>query len=189
MNGRAVLAATVPTYRQTHDALRRHRGPASAHPCHWCGHRAAEWACLCADSSVTTGTNASGARVTYSPVLSEYVPACRSCHRRRDAARARESREESALAVSQLPVRRRPAVAPEPESVAAPPALFPVGWQGEATTLAPVLTGVQSAQRPSDAPSPRDDIRGYRTGERRQTPPPRLHPTPSRPHALPEVTA
>ncbi len=123
-------ASTVLTYRQTHDALRRRRGPASAHPCHWCGGRAAEWACLCDDSSVTTGTNASGHPVTYSPVLSEYVPACRSCHRRVDAARARENRAASSLAVSPLPPRRVMPSAPV-TTIADEPALFPFGWTGE----------------------------------------------------------
>lgn len=124
------FASTVPTYRQTHDALRRRRGAASAHPCHWCGRRAAEWACLCEDSSVTTGTNASGHLVTYSPVLSEYVPACRPCHRRVDAARAREKRATSSLAVSPLSLRR---VAPSASVMPATdePALFPLGWTGE----------------------------------------------------------
>lgn len=124
--------ALAPTYRQTHNRLTRERGPASARPCHWCGRRAAEWACLCDHAAVVTGTNASGKPVTFDPDPAGYVPACRPCHRAHDAARAAARR--SPLAITPRPARSTPArVSPEPaperESLFAADPTDPTRWE------------------------------------------------------------
>lgn len=98
--------ALAPTYRQTHARITRERGPASARACHWCGRRAAEWACLCEHSAVITGTNASGRPVTFDPDPAGYVPACRRCHRSHDAARTAARR--SPLVLTAKPARPKP---------------------------------------------------------------------------------
>lgn len=124
--------ALTPTYRQTHARLTRERGPASARPCHWCGRRAEEWACLCDHAAVVTGTNSSGKPVTFDPDPAGYVPACRRCHRAHDAARAADRR--SPLAIAPRRTRATPARAavaeraPEPEPLFGADPTQPTGW-------------------------------------------------------------
>lgn len=113
--------ALAPTYRQTHARITPERGPASARACHWCGRRAAEWACLCEHSAVITGTNASGRPVTFDPDPAGYVPACRRCHRSHDAARTAARR--SPLVLTAKPAQPKPRRVAR-ESIPEPEALF-----------------------------------------------------------------
>lgn len=103
------------SYAATHAALRRTRGPASSYPCAepGCPKRAREWSCDCNDSSVTTGFNASGRRVRYSPDLANYTPRCREHHRAHDT--ALRAGQTLATATRPAPPRRMTLVPPTSE--------------------------------------------------------------------------
>jgi hypothetical protein len=71
-----------PGYERVHRALRRERGPASAHPCVDCGGPAAEWSLN--DPVVAND---------FSEDLQRYSPRCRPCHRLYDT----EARSDLAI--------------------------------------------------------------------------------------------
>lgn len=70
-----------PSYQGIHNALRRERGKASEHRCTQCDKQAQVWALIDGRGKSRFGTGKQG---RYSTRLEDYMPLCRSCHRRYD---------------------------------------------------------------------------------------------------------
>lgn len=126
-------AADVPTYGAVHARLRRARGSAVGLPCFRCGRRSTGWACLASDGDRVTGTNSERRRVSYSPDIADYSPACDRCRAATDAEHAAERRAVAGLALSPIrkpkrPVRVVPEPKPEPEPLFGLDATDPTGW-------------------------------------------------------------
>lgn len=79
-----------PTYQQAHSAIRRSRGRASDQSCDRCDGQAADWAYAYPADAVPLVDPAGR---PYSADPRDYVPLCRSCHRRHDLDRDPRLRE------------------------------------------------------------------------------------------------
>ena len=86
-------------YSAAHANVAKHRGKASEYRCVTCQQQADDWA-LVADpiADLEPGSDGEGTAMWWSPLVEDYEPKCKACHRREDARRYRErEREEDGI--------------------------------------------------------------------------------------------
>ena len=66
-----------PSYVTVHIWVRKDRGSPDLYPCHFCGGKANQWACI--DNKTLREKRPNG-WVTYSPDTNDYAPSCARCN-------------------------------------------------------------------------------------------------------------
>lgn len=87
----ALRRKPVVDYGGAHDRVRAARGPASGHSCIDCAAPAQDWSYDGQDPNERRGANAYGRGLAFSLDPSHYVPRCKPCHVRHDAAARKDS--------------------------------------------------------------------------------------------------